>query len=46
VTWHAGTFYAAIEALEAVGVPYNEIKLVHANDRLKALLDERRKPRR
>jgi len=39
VTWHAGTFYAAIEALEAAGVPYNEIKLVHANDRLKALLD-------
>ncbi|NIP54738.1 MAG: ABC transporter substrate-binding protein, partial [Phycisphaerae bacterium] len=39
VTWHAGTFYAAIEALEAVGVPYNEIKLVHANDRLAALLE-------
>jgi ABC-type nitrate/sulfonate/bicarbonate transport system substrate-binding protein len=39
VTWHAGTFYAAIEALEAAGVPYSEIKLVHANDRLKALLD-------
>jgi hypothetical protein len=39
VTWHAGTFYAAIEALEAAGVPYGEIKLVHANDRLKALLD-------
>jgi len=39
VTWHAGTFYAAIEALEAAGVPYNEINLVHANDRLKALLD-------
>src|ERR1700741_2471727 len=39
VTWHAGTFYAAIEALEAAGVPYAEIKLVHANDRLKALLE-------
>src|SRR5262249_51864026 len=38
VTWHAGTFYAAIEALEAVGVPFSEIKLVHANDRLDALL--------
>jgi ABC-type nitrate/sulfonate/bicarbonate transport system substrate-binding protein len=39
VTWHAGTFYAAIEVLEAAGVPYDEIKLVHANDRLAALLD-------
>src|SRR5947209_8081699 len=39
VTWHAGTFYAAIEALEAAGVPYDQIKLVHANDRLAALLD-------
>ena len=38
VTWHAGTFYAAIEALEADGVPFAEIKLVHANDRLDALL--------
>lgn len=38
VTWHAGTFYAAIEALEAAGVPFPEIKLVHANDRLDALL--------
>ena len=38
VTWHAGTFYAAIEALEAVGVAFAEIKLVHANDRLDALL--------
>ena len=38
VTWHAGTFYAAIEALEATGVPFTEIKLVHANDRLEALL--------
>ena len=38
VTWHAGTFYAAIEALEAAGVPFSEIKLVHANDRLDALL--------
>src|SRR4051794_21561423 len=27
VTWHAGTFYAAIEALEAAGVPFAEIKL-------------------
>jgi ABC-type nitrate/sulfonate/bicarbonate transport system substrate-binding protein len=39
VTWHAGTFYAAIEALEEIGIPYDEIKLVHANDRLAALLD-------
>lgn len=38
VTWHAGTFYAAIEALEAAGVPFTEIKLVHANDRLEVLL--------
>jgi ABC-type nitrate/sulfonate/bicarbonate transport system substrate-binding protein len=38
VTWHAGTFYAAIEVMEAAGVPYAEIKLVHANDRLDALL--------
>jgi ABC-type nitrate/sulfonate/bicarbonate transport system substrate-binding protein len=38
VTWHAGTFYAAIEALEAAGVPFPEIKLVHANDRLGVLL--------
>jgi ABC-type nitrate/sulfonate/bicarbonate transport system substrate-binding protein len=41
VTWHAGTFYAAIEALEAAGVPFAEIKLVHANDRLEALLSGR-----
>src|SRR3984885_2080171 len=34
VTWHAGTFYAAIEVLEAAGVPFEDIKLVHANDRL------------
>jgi NitT/TauT family transport system substrate-binding protein len=39
VTWHAGTFYAAIEVLEAAGVPFHEITLVHANDRLEALLD-------
>jgi ABC-type nitrate/sulfonate/bicarbonate transport system substrate-binding protein len=38
VTWHAGTFYAAIEILEAAGVAFDEIKLVHANDRLDALL--------
>jgi ABC-type nitrate/sulfonate/bicarbonate transport system substrate-binding protein len=38
VTWHAGTFYAAIEALESAGVPFDEIKLVHASDRLNALL--------
>jgi len=38
VTWHAGTFYAAIEALEAAGVPFEDITLVHANDRLEALL--------
>jgi ABC-type nitrate/sulfonate/bicarbonate transport system substrate-binding protein len=41
VTWHAGTFYAAIEVLEAAGVPFDEIKLVHANDRLDALLSEK-----
>jgi ABC-type nitrate/sulfonate/bicarbonate transport system substrate-binding protein len=41
VTWHAGTFYAAIEALEAAGVPFAEIKLEHANDRLEALLSGR-----
>jgi ABC-type nitrate/sulfonate/bicarbonate transport system substrate-binding protein len=38
VTWHAGTFYAAIEVLEAAGVPFADIALVHANDRLDALL--------
>src|SRR5277367_457236 len=38
VTWHAGTFYAAIEVLEAAGIPFGEIALVHANDRLEALL--------
>jgi NitT/TauT family transport system substrate-binding protein len=38
VTWHAGTFYAAIEVLEAAAVPFEDIKLVHANDRLEALL--------
>ena len=38
VTWHAGTFYAAIEVLEAAGVPFADITLVHANDRLDALL--------
>jgi ABC-type nitrate/sulfonate/bicarbonate transport system substrate-binding protein len=38
VTWHAGTFYAAIEVLEAADVPFADIKLVHANDRLDALL--------
>jgi ABC-type nitrate/sulfonate/bicarbonate transport system substrate-binding protein len=38
VTWHAGTFYAAIEVLELAGVAFEEIKLVHANDRLDALL--------
>jgi len=38
VTWHAGTFYAAIEVLEAAGVPFDQIKLTHANDRLEALL--------
>jgi ABC-type nitrate/sulfonate/bicarbonate transport system substrate-binding protein len=41
VTWHAGTFYAVIEAMEAAGVPYAEIKLEHANDRLEALLGGR-----
>src|SRR6185503_9671402 len=38
VTWHAGTFYAAIEVMEAAGVRFDEIKLVHAHDRLDALL--------
>jgi ABC-type nitrate/sulfonate/bicarbonate transport system substrate-binding protein len=38
VTWHAGTFYAAIETLEAAGVPFEDITLVHANDRLDALI--------
>src|SRR5437588_11729414 len=38
VTWHAGTFYAAVEAMEAAGVTFDEIKLEHANDRLEALL--------
>ena len=38
VTWHAGTFYAAIEVMEAAGVPFADIKLEHANDRLDALL--------
>jgi ABC-type nitrate/sulfonate/bicarbonate transport system substrate-binding protein len=38
VTWHAGTFYAAIEVMEAAGVPFDQIKLEHANDRLDALL--------
>jgi ABC-type nitrate/sulfonate/bicarbonate transport system substrate-binding protein len=41
VTWHAGTFYAAVEAMEAAGVPFDEIKLEHANDRLEALLGGR-----
>ncbi len=41
VTWHAGTFYAAIEAMEASGVPFDDIKLEHANDRLDALLSGR-----
>jgi len=41
VTWHAGTFYAAIEALEAAGIAYEDIKLVHASDRLDALLSGR-----
>jgi ABC-type nitrate/sulfonate/bicarbonate transport system substrate-binding protein len=43
VTWHAGTFYAAIEALEAAGIPFAEIKLTHANDRLDALLSGKAK---
>src|SRR6516225_11011603 len=41
VTWHAGTFYAAIEAMEAAGVSFDEIKLEHAADRLDALLGGR-----
>ena len=41
VTWHAGTFYAAIEVMEAAGVPFAEIKLEHAGDRLDALLSGR-----
>src|SRR6202048_2386807 len=45
VTWHAGTFYAAIEVLEAAGVPFDEIKLEHATDRLGALLRGREEAR-
>jgi ABC-type nitrate/sulfonate/bicarbonate transport system substrate-binding protein len=41
VTWHAGTFYATIEAMEAAGVPFAAIRLEHANDRLDALLSGR-----
>src|SRR3954454_14552463 len=41
VTWHAGTFYAAIEVMEAAGVPFAEIKLEHAADRLGAFLSGR-----
>jgi ABC-type nitrate/sulfonate/bicarbonate transport system substrate-binding protein len=41
VTWHAGTFYAAIESMEAAGVRFDEIKLEHASDRLDALLSGR-----
>jgi ABC-type nitrate/sulfonate/bicarbonate transport system substrate-binding protein len=41
VTWHAGTFYAAIEVMEAAGVPFDAIKLEHATDRLDALLSGR-----
>ena len=41
LTCHAGTFYAAIEVMEAAGVPFAQIKLEHANDRLDALLSGR-----
>ena len=41
VTWHAGTYYAAIEVLEAASVPFEDITLVHANDRLDALLSSK-----
>jgi ABC-type nitrate/sulfonate/bicarbonate transport system substrate-binding protein len=41
VTWHAGTFYAAVEVMEAAGVSFSEIKLEHAADRLGALLSGR-----
>jgi ABC-type nitrate/sulfonate/bicarbonate transport system substrate-binding protein len=41
VTWHAGTFYAAVEVMEAAGVSFSEIKLEHAVDRLGALLSGR-----
>ncbi|TMJ88904.1 MAG: ABC transporter substrate-binding protein, partial [Alphaproteobacteria bacterium] len=41
VTWHAGTFYAAVEAMEAAGISFDEIKLEHAADRLAALLSGR-----
>src|ERR1700683_2444487 len=34
VTWHAGTLYAAIEVLAGAGGPFEDIELVHANDRL------------
>src|SRR5438270_7681945 len=33
VPWHAGTFYAASEVLEAPGVRVNEVQLVHDHDR-------------
>src|SRR3977135_3871033 len=39
--WPAGTFYAAIEVMEAAGVAFDEIKLEHATDRLDALLSGR-----
>src|SRR5438046_5302135 len=29
VTWHAGTFYAAVEAMEAAGISFDEMKLEH-----------------
>src|SRR5262249_54955704 len=40
-TAHAGKFYAAIEAMEAAGVPFGEVKLEHAAERLDALLSGR-----
>jgi ABC-type nitrate/sulfonate/bicarbonate transport system substrate-binding protein len=46
VTWHAGTFYAAVEVMEAAGVSFSEIKLEHAADRLGALLTAGTKRRR
>src|SRR2546430_11556689 len=41
VTWHACTLYAAVEVMEAAGIPFAEIKLEHAADRLDALLSGR-----
>jgi len=46
VTWHAGTFYAAIEALEAAGVPFPDITLVQPMTGSRRSLAAPPKPRR